>query len=135
MDKRHLSRGQRAAVFAWIVLVCSSGVASVRSQPGHGRRPHPGADHVPAAAFGSPIPGLAATQAAAFQDGLESFTEIETMATGLGPVFNARSCGECHSHPAIGGAGPDLGTSRVTRIGRILNGVFDPLTEEGGMLL
>jgi CxxC motif-containing protein (DUF1111 family) len=135
MNKRYLSHAERAAVLALLLLFCSAGVASVRSQPGHGRRPHPGAEHVPATAFGAPLPGLDDVQTAAFQDGLESFTEIETMETGLGPVFNARSCGECHSHPAIGGAGPDLGTSRVTRIGRILNGVFDPLTEEGGMLL
>jgi CxxC motif-containing protein (DUF1111 family) len=25
---------------------------------------------------------------------------------GLGPVFNATSCVECHSQPAAGGAGP-----------------------------
>src|SRR5437763_402011 len=130
MDNCCLSRAQRAAWLALSVLFCSAGVASVRSQPGRGRRPHPGAEHVPATAFGAPIPGLNATQAAAFADGLESFTEIETMETGLGPVFNARSCGECHSQPAIGGAGPDLGTSRVTRIGRLLGGVFDPLTNE-----
>jgi CxxC motif-containing protein (DUF1111 family) len=31
------------------------------------------------------------------------FQEVEAVADGLGPVFNARSCAECHSNPVIGG--------------------------------
>jgi CxxC motif-containing protein (DUF1111 family) len=35
----------------------------------------------------------------------------------------------------VGGSSPDLGRSRVTRIARLLNGVFDPLENLGGSLL
>jgi CxxC motif-containing protein (DUF1111 family) len=70
-----------------------------------------------------------------FREGTEDFTERETLATGLGPVFNARSCAECHAQGGIGGSSANLTVSRVTRIGTITDGEFDPLTELGGMLL
>ncbi len=38
-----------------------------------------------------------------FQAALEEFTGPEGIADGVGPVFNAAGCGECHSVPAIGG--------------------------------
>src|SRR6185436_13672719 len=31
------------------------------------------------------------------------FAEQETIADGLGPVYNAQSCGECHQNPVTGG--------------------------------
>ena len=36
------------------------------------------------------------------------------LAQGLGPVYNARACGECHSHPIAGGASqvPNLRAGR-----------------------
>jgi CxxC motif-containing protein (DUF1111 family) len=88
---------------------------------------------VPAPAAGASLAGLTAAQTAAFNDGRTMFNRVETAATGLGPVFNQESCGECHSVGSIGGGG---GSNRnVTRIARRLNGVFDPLTELGGSLL
>ena len=33
----------------------------------------------------------------------EVFDEQEDIDEGLGPVFNARSCGECHANPISGG--------------------------------
>jgi CxxC motif-containing protein (DUF1111 family) len=97
----------------------------------------PGASQQPqqqqqSANFGDPLPGLTNAQRALFDDGRTDFEEIETVADGLGPVFNGRSCGECHGVPALGG------TSRrtVTRIGaRNANGTFNPLTNLGGSLL
>ncbi|HEX3068130.1 MAG TPA: di-heme oxidoredictase family protein, partial [Thermoanaerobaculia bacterium] len=54
-----------------------------------------------------------------------------TNATGLGPVFNERSCSDCHNAPASGG-----GSGRVvTRFARRVNGAYDPLTALGGSLL
>jgi len=32
------------------------------------------------------------------------FTEIETPEKGLGPIYNATSCGGCHQNMAVGGA-------------------------------
>ena len=31
------------------------------------------------------------------------FNKRDTIATGLGPVYNAQSCGECHQNPRTGG--------------------------------
>jgi hypothetical protein len=50
---------------------------------------------------------------------------------GLGPLYNARSCGDCHASPTAGGMGLTADT-QVTRVGRIDNGVFDPLAGHGG---
>src|SRR5712691_3437280 len=32
------------------------------------------------------------------------FEEVEGVADGLGPLYNAQSCGECHQNPTSGGA-------------------------------
>ncbi|MCH2133026.1 MAG: hypothetical protein MK116_04665 [Phycisphaerales bacterium] len=53
-----------------------------------------------------------------------------TPETGLGPVFNQRSCGSCHNRP-VGGPGAQF----VTRFGRLTKGGFDPLDHLGGSLL
>ncbi len=39
-----------------------------------------------------------------FNDDRFLFEEIETVADGLGPTYNAQSCGECHQNVATGGA-------------------------------
>ena len=49
----------------------------------------------------------------------------------VGPLFNGRACGDCHNDPIEGGMGATAATF-VTRVGRISNGVFDPLIGEGG---
>jgi CxxC motif-containing protein (DUF1111 family) len=64
-----------------------------------------------------------------FDAALEEFTGPEGVADGLGPVFNAAGCGECHGTPMIGGS------SQVVekRAGFLRNGqFFDP---PGGSLI
>jgi CxxC motif-containing protein (DUF1111 family) len=78
---------------------------------------------------------LTPDQQAAFAAGRAKFAEVETVADGLGPVFNGTSCGECHAHPALGGSSPDLGTSVEFRIGTLTSGAYDPLVEYGGPVL
>ena len=39
-----------------------------------------------------------------FNDNRFIFEEVETVADGLGPTYNAQSCGECHQNVATGGA-------------------------------
>jgi CxxC motif-containing protein (DUF1111 family) len=85
--------------------------------------------------LGDPLPDLTEEQLADFEEGFEEFTEVETVGEGLGPVFNGRGCAECHAHPVVGGASPNLGVAREVRIGRLVNGAFDPLVNAGGMLL
>jgi CxxC motif-containing protein (DUF1111 family) len=55
-----------------------------------------------------------------FNDDRFIFEEIERRADGLGPVYNAQSCRECHQNVATGGA------SQVAehRTGRLKDGVF-----------
>lgn len=55
---------------------------------------------------GAPLAGLTALEFELFRRGLEDFNEVETAEEGLGPAFNGRGCGECHSIPAIGGIAP-----------------------------
>jgi CxxC motif-containing protein (DUF1111 family) len=54
--------------------------------------------------FGDPVKGITAREFELFRLGLEDFTEVENPDEGLGPVFNGRSCAECHSIPRIGGS-------------------------------
>src|SRR5262249_17610398 len=81
--------------------------------------------------FGEPLRGLTTNQLAAFAAGLEDFQQEDTIASGLGPIFNGVSCVACHSLPAVGGSSP----TNEFRFGRLINGQFDPLTELGGSLL
>jgi CxxC motif-containing protein (DUF1111 family) len=80
----------------------------------------------------NPLPGLTDAQLKDFNDGLAEFQEDETPADGLGPVFNGKSCAECHAVPSVGGVEPNVGVARETRIGG-RNG--DPLERLGGPLL
>jgi len=61
---------------------------------------------------------------------LETFEEREDEDEGLGPVYNAQSCAECHQNPVSGG------TSQITelRVARLSGGIFysDP---PGGSLI
>jgi len=54
--------------------------------------------------FGDPIEGIDADVIEAFEQGRESFRQVVEIGGGLGPGFNARSCAECHSSPALGGS-------------------------------
>ncbi|HTO97332.1 MAG TPA: di-heme oxidoredictase family protein [Myxococcales bacterium] len=82
-------------------------------------------------ALGDPLPGLTKDELAAFNDGKESFQEVEGNADGLGPVFNENSCAACHTGPTGGSNG-----RLETRFGRKNpDGSFDPLAALGGSLL
>lgn len=74
---------------------------------------------------GDPLPGISAAAFAAARDG---FTSDENINTGLGPIFNNTSCGQCHTLGGIGGAGVQINR----HFGAFVNGVFDPLASEGG---
>jgi CxxC motif-containing protein (DUF1111 family) len=59
----------------------------------------------------------------------EDFNEREEIDEGLGPVYNARSCGECHDNPVSGGG------SQITelRAGRLVRDNF--IEHPGGSLV
>jgi CxxC motif-containing protein (DUF1111 family) len=84
-------------------------------------------DQAVTAAAGDPLPGITATDFAAART---AFATVEGLDDGLGPVFNEKACGNCHTQGAIGGAGVQI----ERRFGRFVNGVFDSLSNKGGSL-
>jgi CxxC motif-containing protein (DUF1111 family) len=80
---------------------------------------------------GDPFPELSQNQLNDFADGYDQFVNVETLESGLGPIYNNTSCGNCHTAPAPGGGSAAL----VTRFGHDESGTFDPLAELGGSLL
>jgi CxxC motif-containing protein (DUF1111 family) len=85
---------------------------------------------VSGALVGDALPGLSSDELQAFQDGKAAFAEVEGLANGLGPVFNEKSCGHCHSVGALGGSGIQY----EVRAGQLQDGTFNPLTSQGGTL-
>lgn len=67
--------------------------------------------------IGDTLPG---TDPVVFEEALDAFSAVEDIDDGLGPVFNERSCGNCHTQPVIGGSGAQI----EQRFGRVLNGIF-----------
>src|SRR5262245_27480711 len=61
-----------------------------------------------------PVPGRS------FEDNMFIFNEIETVADGLGPTYNAPGCGDCHDNSDVGG----ISQIRELRAGNTVNGVF-----------
>jgi CxxC motif-containing protein (DUF1111 family) len=62
------------------------------------RRPQPG----------DPLRGLSAAERAQFDSGRVVFDSVFTPATGVGPLFNASACAECHEEPVSGGTGDEV---------------------------
>jgi CxxC motif-containing protein (DUF1111 family) len=134
------------------LIAASAAVAQVPPGAGPGRSPQPAAPRPPQpqrenppppnigngngngrgnANLSAPLAGLTPAQLADFADGRLDFRQVETSASGLGPIFNRDSCAACHSAGGTGGAG----RITVTHFGRTTDGVFDPLTSLGGSLL
>jgi hypothetical protein len=63
--------------------------------------------------------------------GAHLFSTRFTPKQGLGPLYNAQSCTECHRSPRPGGMGAG-GFATVQRIGRRDGSSFDPLVGHGG---
>ncbi len=74
------------------------------------------------------VSGLTASEQADYAEGRELFFTKFTLDKGLGPFFAEQACGLCHE-----GAG--RGPGKVLRIGRTINGQFDPMLEFGGPAL
>lgn len=92
--------------------------------------PPPPPPNPPPQQAGVALPDLSATELAQFTAGQATFHQVRTAATGLGPVYNNVSCVACHSAPAAGGGS----TLVETRFGETTDGVFNPLTDQGGSL-
>ena len=63
---------------------------------------------------GQPLAGLSSDELAFFDNGLQRFNQTDSVrgsvagepGIGLGPTFNANSCGICHAQPSAGGSSP-----------------------------
>src|SRR5947209_982734 len=94
-------------VLCLCTMLLTTGHLSAQNDPG----PRSG----PAAAGGF-YPTLNSNEQALFNQALEDFKEVDSVTgslpgeegKGLGPTFNANSCAQCHSQPAIGGSSPGL---------------------------
>jgi CxxC motif-containing protein (DUF1111 family) len=67
--------------------------------------------------IGDTLPG---TDLAEFAEAADAFGEVESILDGLGPTFNERGCGSCHTTPVMGGSGEQI----ERRFGRITNDTF-----------
>lgn len=103
---------------ALVITIAGLGFAALASGP-------------PRTRFGDPLPGLSSHERDRFFAGKEAFEEEEFAADGLGPVFTESACGTCHAAPAMGGGSIVV----ETRIGRWVNGLFDPLVDVGGPII
>jgi CxxC motif-containing protein (DUF1111 family) len=56
--------------------------------------------------LGQPLATLIPSEVLFFQDGQTRFQQIEQVANGLGPTYNATSCSSCHAQPTVGGTSP-----------------------------
>ena len=80
---------------------------------------------------GEPLPGLDQAQRDQFDRGKVIFSRVFEPETGLGPLFNAEACGECHEDPVIGGAGDEV---EVHATALLADGFCDPLADLGGFV-
>lgn len=81
--------------------------------------------------LGFPLPGLNRQDQLLFWAASQVFRHDVSPAKGLGPIFNGRSCVECHGGAAPGGPG-NSADSRVTLVGAIVNGEYSHLEAVGG---
>lgn len=130
--RREEARGARAratpVVRTWLTLGMISLAVSATLACGGGAKE----DSVPIeveAVAGAQLPGLQ-VDPALLQQSTTAFATFEQITDGVGPIFNGQACGQCHSLGGLGGAGEN--TER--RFGRFVNGIFDPLANQGGTL-
>ncbi len=86
----------------------------------------------PPARLGDPLSGLTPAELERFEKGREVFERTFTPETGLGPLFNADACGECHEDPLAGGTGDEVEV-HVTALRP--DGSCDPLVAQGGPVI
>ena len=79
---------------------------------------------------GDPVPGLTKDQRSSFDRGQVVFDSTFTPGSGLGPLFNADACGECHEDPVRGGVGDEVELHAAA----FHPPLCDPLAAEGGFV-
>ncbi len=100
----------------WIALVVLCGAAACP------RPPQPG----------DPLRGLSAAERAQFDSGRAIFDSTFTPQVGLGPLFNASGCGECHENPVTGANGDEVEHHAAVFHPERAGAMCDELADEGG---
>ena len=86
------------------------------------RRPQPG----------DPLRGLSAAERARFDSGRAVFDSAFTPQVGLGPLFNASRCGECHEDPVTGANGDEVEHHATVFHPERAGAMCDELADKGG---
>ena len=82
---------------------------------------------------GDPVGGLTGEERRLFEGGKVEFERVFTPQTGLGPLFNADACAECHESPVSGGSGDEV---EVHVSAFLAEGpLCDPLVQKGGPVI
>src|SRR5947199_3893248 len=87
---------------------------------------------------GDALSGLTAGETAAFNNGLATFQEVDSVSgtvtpgSGLGPRFNLDSCAGCHAFPAIGGSSPAVNPQIAMATKAGANNVIPPFITRSG---
>jgi len=99
----------------WIALVAMCSAASCRPPQ-----------------LGDPLRGLSAAERAEFDTGLAIFDSTFTPQVGLGPLFNASGCGECHEDPVTGANGDEVEHHAAVFDPERTGAMCDLLADQGG---
>ncbi len=105
---------RRAGITAWLLVSLAFAGCAKPVQPG------------------DPLPGLTEDERERFQLGRVVFDSVFTPERGLGPLFNAAACGECHEKPVSGGNGDEI---EVHATAFHPDGNCDALAREGGPVI
>ncbi len=81
---------------------------------------------------GDPLPGLSAAERARFDSGRAVFDSTFTPQVGLGPLFNASGCGECHEDPVTGANGDEVERHAAVFHPERTGAMCDELADKGG---
>jgi CxxC motif-containing protein (DUF1111 family) len=111
----------KPAAFGWIAAIGIAVIALTAS----GCPPRP--------KLGEPLDGLTQAERARFEAGRQEFEKVFVPETGLGPLFNADACGECHEEPRAGGTGDEV-ELHVAAFDPA-TGFCDPLADRGGPVI
>lgn len=111
--------------FAGLLLAATAALFA-QKDPGP-RQPVSGA-----APPGQPQQGLTAADLQTFTNGLNTFKEVETVSTGLGPRFNLDSCAGCHAFPAIGGTSPSVNPQLAAAVSHGASNQVPPFIQSAG---
>lgn len=111
--RRGVLRTTAMLLFAWVLVTAAGTLRGCERPP----------------ETGEPLAGLTPAELERFELGRAVFQHVFTDSTGLGPLFNAASCLECHDVPVAGGSSDEIESHHTLAHP---DGTCDLLTHLGG---